>query len=46
MRLQVKSSGSAASFLGFSGRVRQGPAPTNLEIPETVFLDDLTVKLG
>lgn len=28
------------------GRVRQGPAPTNLEVPETVFLDDLTVKLG
>ncbi|KAL8432595.1 hypothetical protein Efla_002827 [Eimeria flavescens] len=27
-------------------RVRQGPAPTNLEIPETVFLDDHTVKLG
>ncbi|OEH73747.1 ubiquinol-cytochrome c reductase domain-containing protein [Cyclospora cayetanensis] len=34
------------SHYDISGRVRQGPAPTNLEIPETVFLDDLTVKLG
>lgn len=29
-----------------AGRVRQGPAPTNLELPPTVFLDDTTVKLG
>ncbi|CDJ40481.1 ubiquinol-cytochrome c reductase domain-containing protein, putative [Eimeria tenella] len=34
------------SHYDISGRVRQGPAPTNLEVPETVFLDDLTVKLG
>ncbi|CDJ30896.1 ubiquinol-cytochrome c reductase domain-containing protein, putative [Eimeria mitis] len=34
------------SHYDISGRVRQGPAPTNLEVPEMVFLDDLTVKLG
>ncbi|KAL8434652.1 hypothetical protein ACSSS7_003050 [Eimeria intestinalis] len=34
------------SHYDISGRVRQGPAPTNLEIPETLFLDDHTVKLG
>lgn len=34
------------SHYDISGRVRQGPAPTNLEIPETLFLDDYTVKLG
>ncbi|CDJ56524.1 ubiquinol-cytochrome c reductase domain-containing protein, putative [Eimeria maxima] len=34
------------SHYDISGRVRQGPAPTNLEVPEMVFLDDVTVKLG
>jgi ubiquinol-cytochrome c reductase iron-sulfur subunit len=29
-----------------SGRIRKGPAPKNLEIPEYVFLDDNTVKIG
>ncbi|EPR58097.1 putative ubiquinol cytochrome c oxidoreductase [Toxoplasma gondii TgCatPRC2] len=29
-----------------SGRIRLGPAPSNLELPPTVFLDDHTVKLG
>ena len=28
-----------------SGRIRKGPAPKNLEIPEYVFLDDNTVKI-
>ncbi|MFQ5955956.1 MAG: ubiquinol-cytochrome c reductase iron-sulfur subunit [Kiloniellales bacterium] len=29
-----------------SGRVRKGPAPKNLEVPEYVFLDETTVKIG
>ncbi len=29
-----------------SGRVRKGPAPNNLAIPEYVFLDENRVKLG
>lgn len=29
-----------------SGRVRKGPAPQNLAIPEYVFLDDNRVKIG
>ncbi|MDP6621258.1 MAG: ubiquinol-cytochrome c reductase iron-sulfur subunit [Alphaproteobacteria bacterium] len=29
-----------------SGRIRLGPAPTNLEVPQYAFLDDTTVKLG
>jgi ubiquinol-cytochrome c reductase iron-sulfur subunit len=29
-----------------SGRIRKGPAPTNLEVPEHVFLDDSTLIVG
>ena len=29
-----------------SGRIRKGPAPTNLEIPKYEFLDDNTIKIG
>ena len=29
-----------------SGRIRKGPAPTNLEVPEYVFLNDNTIKIG
>ena len=29
-----------------SGRIRKGPAPTNLEVPVYVFLDDGKVKIG
>ncbi|XP_076629903.1 cytochrome b-c1 complex subunit Rieske, mitochondrial [Colletes latitarsis] len=29
-----------------AGRIRQGPAPTNLEIPKYEFLDDNTVLIG
>ena len=29
-----------------SGRIRKGPAPKNLEIPQYVFLDNNTVKIG
>ncbi len=29
-----------------SGRIRKGPAPKNLEVPDYVFLDDTTVKIG
>lgn len=29
-----------------SGRIRKGPAPTNLEVPPYEFLDDNTVKIG
>ena len=29
-----------------SGRIRQGPAPTNLEIPKYEFISDSTIKIG
>ncbi len=29
-----------------SGRIRRGPAPTNLEVPPYKFLDDSTIKIG
>ncbi len=29
-----------------SGRIRKGPAPTNLPVPPYVFLDDNVVKIG
>ena len=29
-----------------SGRIRKGPAPTNLPVPEYSFLDDTTLKIG
>lgn len=29
-----------------SGRIRQGPAPENLYVPNYVFLNDTTVKIG
>jgi ubiquinol-cytochrome c reductase iron-sulfur subunit len=29
-----------------SGRIRKGPAPSNLEIPPYVFLDDTTIRIG
>lgn len=29
-----------------SGRIRKGPAPLNLEVPEYTFLDDTTVRIG
>ena len=29
-----------------SGRIRSGPAPTNLEVPEYKFVDTNTIKIG
>jgi ubiquinol-cytochrome c reductase iron-sulfur subunit len=29
-----------------AGRIRKGPAPTNLEVPEYSFLSDTVVKIG
>ena len=29
-----------------SGRIRKGPAPLNLEVPEYTFLNDTTVRIG
>ena len=29
-----------------SGRIRKGPAPTNMEIPEYKFVDAKTIKIG
>lgn len=29
-----------------SGRIRSGPAPTNLEVPEYAFLTDTKIKIG
>jgi ubiquinol-cytochrome c reductase iron-sulfur subunit len=29
-----------------SGRIRKGPAPTNLPVPEYQFVDDTTIRIG
>ena len=29
-----------------AGRIRKGPAPTNLPVPPAVFVDESTIKLG
>ena len=29
-----------------SGRIRKGPAPVNMEVPEYVFLNENTIKIG
>ena len=29
-----------------SGRIRKGPAPTNMEIPKYEFVDANTIKIG
>ncbi len=29
-----------------SGRIRKGPAPTNLPVPPYVFLSDMKIKIG
>lgn len=29
-----------------SGRIRRGPAPTNMEVPPYVFLDDTQIRIG
>ena len=29
-----------------SGRIRKGPAPTNMEIPKYAFIDNNTIKIG
>jgi ubiquinol-cytochrome c reductase iron-sulfur subunit len=29
-----------------SGRIRKGPAPKNLEVPEYTYLNDTTIKIG
>ena len=29
-----------------SGRIRKGPAPKNLEVPDYAFLDDTIVRIG
>ena len=34
------------SHYDHSGRIRQGPAPKNLEVPPHLFVDEFTVKLG
>lgn len=34
------------SHYDIAGRIRKGPAPTNLEVPEYSFLSDTVVKIG
>ena len=34
------------SHYDISGRIRKGPAPENLPVPENMFFDDTTIKLG
>ena len=29
-----------------SGRIRKGPAPTNLDVPQAAFVNETTIKLG
>jgi ubiquinol-cytochrome c reductase iron-sulfur subunit len=35
-----------ASQYDTSGRIRKGPAPTNLEVPTAAFVNETTIKLG
>ena len=35
-----------SSHYDTSGRIRKGPAPLNLVVPEYAFLDDVTIKIG
>jgi len=34
------------SHYDISGRIRKGPAPRNLDVPQYAYLDDTTVKIG
>ena len=34
------------SHYDLSGRIRKGPAPTNMEIPKFEFVDNNTIKIG
>jgi ubiquinol-cytochrome c reductase iron-sulfur subunit len=34
------------SHYDYSGRIRKGPAPTNLPVPDYVFVDDDTIRIG
>ena len=34
------------SHYDISGRIRKGPAPTNLPVPKNMFFDDNTIQLG
>ncbi|GMG82506.1 ubiquinol-cytochrome c reductase iron-sulfur subunit [Paralimibaculum aggregatum] len=34
------------SHYDIAGRIRKGPAPRNLEVPQAAFLDDTTIRLG
>ncbi|WP_456391279.1 ubiquinol-cytochrome c reductase iron-sulfur subunit [Profundibacter sp.] len=34
------------SHYDISGRIRKGPAPENLPVPQNMFFDDNTIKLG
>ncbi len=34
------------SHYDFSGRIRKGPAPTNLEVPQYQFLNETTLRIG
>ena len=34
------------SHYDLSGRIRKGPAPANLEVPDYQFLDDNTIRIG
>jgi ubiquinol-cytochrome c reductase iron-sulfur subunit len=34
------------SHYDMSGRIRKGPAPRNLEVPEYAFISDTTIKVG
>jgi ubiquinol-cytochrome c reductase iron-sulfur subunit len=29
-----------------SGRIRSGPAPRNLDVPDYAFTDDSTIRIG
>lgn len=37
---------SSGSHYDISGRIRKGPAPTNLEIPQYKFVDDEHIVIG
>lgn len=37
---------ASGSHYDISGRIRKGPAPTNLEIPEYKFLEEERILIG
>ncbi len=44
--LEAAASGAPGSVFDNAGRVRRGPAPTNLPIPPYTFASDTKIRIG